>query len=228
MKTIVFDSGPVISLAMNNLLWTLPELKKRFLGEFLFSKDVRKELVDRPLNTKKFKFEALQILNLIEHGTLKEHKGDLSKKTRILMELANNMFYAKGRPLTLVQEAEMESLALAVDIGAQAYVVDERTTRQMIENPQKLAKLLSRKLKTDVAYNGKAYRDFQKEIGKIEVLRSVDLMVIAYELGILDVYLYDPKLKKELLEGIIWGLKLSGCSISFEEINDIMKLEGLK
>ncbi len=226
MRNIIFDSGPVITLAMNDLLWVLPELKKRFLGDFLISNDVKSEIVDRPLLSKKYKFEAVRILNLIEEGGLKVYPGDLRKKTEILMELANNMFYAKGRPIVLVQRAEIESLALANAVNADAVAIDERTTRLILENPKKLAALLERKMKTSVAYNGATYREFQKEAGKINVIRSVDLITIAYELGLLNRYLFKPELKKTLLEGVLWGVKLNGCSVSQEEISDIMRIEG--
>ena len=71
MKTIVFDSGPIISLAMKNLLWTLEPLKKEFGGEFYIPYGVKKELIDKPLQGKKYKFEALQVLRLINLGSLK-------------------------------------------------------------------------------------------------------------------------------------------------------------
>ena len=105
-------------------------------------------------------------------------------------------------------------------------MIDERTTRLLLENPRKLAALLTRKLRTEVAYNGATYREFQNEVGKLSVLRSVDLVTIAYELGLLNRYLFKPELKKTLLEGVLWGAKLNGCSVSREEIDDIIKMEG--
>ena len=58
MKSIVFDTGPIISLTLNNLLWIIEPLHDRFGGEFYITKAVYKELIDRPLSTKKYKFEA--------------------------------------------------------------------------------------------------------------------------------------------------------------------------
>ena len=62
MKCLVFDSGPIISLTTNNLLWILEPLKNKFKGRFVITEGVRKELIDKPLTTKKFKFEALHCL----------------------------------------------------------------------------------------------------------------------------------------------------------------------
>ena len=71
MKTIVFDTGPIISLTMNNLLWILEPLKSISNANFYITNPVKKELVDNPLNkTKRFKFEALQVLHYIENGIL--------------------------------------------------------------------------------------------------------------------------------------------------------------
>ena len=42
MKSLVFDTGSVISLVMNNLLWTLKPLKKQYGGDFFIPKGVKK------------------------------------------------------------------------------------------------------------------------------------------------------------------------------------------
>ena len=57
MKALVFDAGPIITLTMNNLLWLLEQLKSQFNGEFFICPAVRRELVDKPLQTKKYKFQ---------------------------------------------------------------------------------------------------------------------------------------------------------------------------
>ncbi len=68
--SIVFDTGPLISLSTNNLLWILPKIKESFQGDFIITPAVKRECVTRPLETKKFKFEALQVLRQIEKQTL--------------------------------------------------------------------------------------------------------------------------------------------------------------
>lgn len=70
MKSIIFDAGPIISLATNNLLWILKPLKKYFNGKFYITDAVKRELVDKPFETKKFKFEAIQVEKLIEEGVI--------------------------------------------------------------------------------------------------------------------------------------------------------------
>ena len=70
MKSLVFDAGPIISLASNNLLWLLRPLKKEFNGKFYITHYVKKEIVDRPLEIKRFKFEAIQVERMIDKGVL--------------------------------------------------------------------------------------------------------------------------------------------------------------
>ena len=51
-------------------------------------------------------------------------------------------------------------------------------------------------------------------------------MIIAYEKGFLNSYLKKDHLtnldlRKELITGLLWGLKLKGCAISEKEIKDL-------
>lgn len=226
MKSLVFDSSTIITLVTNNLLWILKPLKEKFNGEFFITEEVKKELVDVPLKTKRFKFEAITILDFLTEGKIKLAKEDISKRTDKLLFLANHIFKAKDNWIRIVHRGEVEALALASHLEADAFVVDERTLRLLIENPKRLAKLLNKKLHTRIDYDLRNLRDFQKEIGKMNVLRSVDLMVLAYETGLLDKYINKEELRKSLLEGVLWGVKLKGCSVSVKEINEIIKLEG--
>lgn len=47
-----------------------------------------------------------------------------------------------------------------------------------------------------------------------------------YEFGLLDKFLTRiPEARKNLLESVLWGVKLNGCAVSREEIEDILKME---
>jgi hypothetical protein len=50
-------------------------------------------------------------------------------------------------------------------------------------------------------------------------------MTVAYEKGLFDNCKNKGISNREILEGILWGLKLRGCAISFEEISEIITLE---
>jgi predicted nucleic acid-binding protein len=228
MKVIVFDTGPIISLTMNNLLWVLEEFKRSDKVEFYITDKVKEELVDNPLNkTKRYKFEALQVLKQIELGTLLvETNSELRKTTSKLLNTANSCFGAFGRDMKLVHEAEMSALALCIQKKADAFAVDEKTTRLFVENPKKLLHLLKHNFHTRISINKGNLSEFRKMTRGIKIIRSIELATVAYEKRFLDRYLPDmPQPKKTLLESVLWGIKLSGCAVSKKELEKIMRLE---
>ncbi|MBI4148233.1 hypothetical protein HY490_02990 [Candidatus Woesearchaeota archaeon] len=226
MKALVFDAGPVISLTTNNLLWVLEPLKKLFDGEFFIPACVQKELVERPLRTKKFKFEALQVRSVIEKGVLKPMMHpDLSADANELYQLANRIFRAHNTPITILQMGEVEALAGAIVLRADAVVVDERVTRMLLEEPERLKKLLGFRLHTSIQLDRNVLRQFSERTRHISCIRSTELAVVACERGLLNQFVVQvPNARKTLLEGVLWGLKLNGCAISEEEINTTLKL----
>ena len=227
MKSIVFDSGPIISLTTNNLLWILEKLKQRFNGEFLITETIKKELVDRPLEIKRFEFEALQVLRCINKGIIRvAEKSQVNKTASELLELANSCFKARGSWIRIVHNGEMEGLATCIESNAEAFVIDERTTRILIENPKRLTNILSYKLHTNIQTNKKNLSKFLDLTKNIKVIRSFELVAVAYELGLLDGYLPNlPNAKKLLLDSILWGVKINGCSVSRKEIDEVIKIE---
>ena len=225
MKALILDAGPVISLTMNNLLWILGPLQKEFNGKFYITEAVKKELIDKPLATKRFKFEALQaqhfikkkVLNIVESYPLKQ-------KTLHLLELANNSLFAKNHPVRIVHYGEMSSLAACILMNASAVSIDERTTRELVECPEGLTRLMESKTHTKIEVDKKNFSELKKEIAGIKVIRSAELVTIAYELGLLDKYAIRSD-RAELLDAILWGVKIDGCSINKEDIDRIKKLE---
>lgn len=234
MKGIVFDTGPVISMTLNNLLWLLDPLKKKFGGEFFICPGVYGELIKKPLTTKKFKFEALQILPYIVTDVLKLYKSqELEALTKELMHLANNSFIARGSPIKAVHLGEVQAIATALLTGSDTLVIDERTTRTLIENPHSLSEHLQRKLHTHIDIDREMLDKLSEKIGHIRVIRSFELVTIAYEMGCLDRYMLDAvekvpevsNVKRAVLEGVLWAIKLSGCSVSRDEIYEIIDVE---
>lgn len=226
-RTLVFDSGPIISLATNSLLWTLESLHGQFGGDFFIPAAVKRELVDVPLEIKKFKFEALQVLYLLNKGVLKlVDDRTVRQDTLALLDTANHLFKARGNWLRIVHTAEMQALASALYLNAEAIVVDERTTRVLVEAPMLLHEVLQNKLHTQVYINQDNLRRFQKMTRDLRFIRSTELLVVAYELGLLDKFLPNmPHPRKQLLESVLWGVKLNGCAVSQDEIDMIVQEE---
>ena len=210
---------------MNNLLWLLEPLKRISNANFYITDLVKKELVDTPLNkTKRFKFEALQVLHYIENGTLEIIETDKAK-TEKLLSIANNCFKAYGHGMSLLHDAEVSAIALYLQKNADAFVVDEKTTRLLIENPNKLHNILKHNLHTNVEENKYNIRQFRDITKSVKMIRSVELATIAYEKGLLERYLTQiPEAKKTLLESVLWGVKLNGCAVSKREIEQILKI----
>ena len=230
MKTLIFDAGPVISLTTNNLLWLLPHLKERFNGDFCITNAVKRELVDRPFETKKFKFEAIQVEKQIELGVLKIlNYSELADSAGKIQSFANSVFRTEVGAVPIVQRGEMESIAAAMLIDADAFVTDERITRMLVEAPDALRQLLEKRLHTKVRINEDALHHFEELVRHVKIIRSVELVTIAYETGLLDKFVVKlHNARKELLESVLWGLKLNGCAITENEIEQILNLENKK
>jgi predicted nucleic acid-binding protein len=226
MKKIVFDAGPVISLTTNNLLWILRDLKRKFDVDFLIPKSVADELVQRPLQTKKFKFEALQVQRLIDDGVFRViETKETHKKALGLLDTANRVFKAGRQPLRIVQMGEMEALAIYKMLNADGMVLDERITRTLIEAPHALETLYERRLHTNVELDEKALREFSSEFKDVKIIRSIELAMIAFENGLMDHYLVNiPYARKELLDSVLWGIKLHGASVTNDEIKELVKI----
>ena len=225
MKKLVFDAGPIISLTTNNLLWVLQPLKKKFEGEFYIPECVKKELIERPLATKKFKFEALQVEAQVEAGVIKtvSHEA-IAKQTNELYQLANSIFFAQNRPMNILQMGEVQALASSILLNAEATVVDERITRALLEEPDHLKQILKQRLHTTVRVDRDKLDEFIKKTRHVQIIRSTELAAVALENGILEQYIVGvPNAKRTLLESILWGLKLNGCAISEEEINSLLR-----
>ena len=230
-QTLVFDTGPLISLTTNNLLSTLERLKEHYSGKFVIPESVKSELVDEPLKTKKFMFEAMQIQRLISTGVLEViEDSDTKELTLEILNMANNSFAAKGRSVHIVQYGEMASIAAAQLLDADALVMDERITRELMEHPQHIAELMERRLHTKVMVNNENLALLKKYSMKLRILRSAELVTVAFEFGLLDRYIATgeeqaiPEVRSKLLESVLWGLKLNGCAISNREIEQMIAL----
>ncbi len=231
MRSIVFDAGPVISFTANNLLDVLEELKKKFGADFLMPEAVKNELVDKPLQIKRFEFEALQVQQQIGCGTFRLVKNpEISNEAERLHRLANSAYYVHGKPLTIVHYGEMCVLAASKLYQSEAVVIDERTTRLLIESPDHLAAHIKNKFRAKVKVNNAALGELSRELKGITVLRSAELAAVAFEKGLLNRYIEKCSIpsvdtRKVLLDSILWGMKLEGCAIAREEIEEIEAMQ---
>lgn len=220
-KAIVFDSGTIINFAMNGMTDLLRQLKAEFKGRFFITEDVKYEIIDRPLKIRRFELEALMINKLLEDKVIElpydvVDKNKLQAKTNEINDLLNHTYFARGEFMKIMDKGEVSAVALCLLLAEKGIknvlAVDERTTRMMCEMPHNLLKIFQDKLHTGVEM--KRENPFLNEI---KVIRSSELMYIAYKKGLV-------KLKNHVLEALLYAVKFKGCSISFEEIDRMKNL----
>ena len=225
-KAIVFDTGSIISLTANNLLWMLEPLRTQFQGSFYISKHARIELIDKPLTIKRFEFEALQAFQYIKKGIIEEITDKrVYELARKIENLANTLLGSHQQSISLVSPADAECLAAAIVFEAKALVIDERTTRLLVEDRLLLKKLMEAKLKRSLSMNKHVDRELERIVKGTKILRSFEIVVIGYQIGLLDKFLPNAKdAKRILLDAALWGVKTDGCAVSEKEISQVVKV----
>jgi len=224
MKALIFDSGSLINLSMNGLLYIVEDLKKIFKGKFLITRAVKYEIIDRPINVQRFELGALQIQSLLDKGVLelptavKIDEQEIERETKELMDIANHFINVGDHWVNLVSPAEISCLALSNELKREGWetmiAIDERTTRLLGEDPQKLEQLMSEKLHQRAQIVAKDLRVFNQ----YRFIRSSELVFVAYKKNLLRLE------GKKALEAALYATKFKGSSISFEEIEQMKKL----
>ncbi|MFH1664261.1 MAG: hypothetical protein ABH986_05680 [archaeon] len=214
MNELVFDSSSIISISQNCLMNVLENLSKKTKSRFLIPKSVEFESVTKPLSINRFELNALRIKKAVDSGWLGlEEEIDSTQ----ILELSNNIFFAENHPIKIIHQGEAETIALYKKTNAFAMVIDERTTRMLLEEPENLAKKLRFNYRKKIKVNKKNLRDFFSVAGKIKIVRSAELIAKAFELGC-----FEGELESSLkaLEAALYALKFNGCAISLDEIRD--------
>lgn len=221
-KALFFDAGPIITLVMSRLIWILPHLKQQFGGEFYITPAVHRELIERPLTVRRFQFEALQVKKLVRDGVLRIYENIPQGKVTQLARLANSSFSIQNKTMDVIQSGEMESVVAALQEGAQALVIDERTIRLFIESPLEMEKLLEMRFQKNVIPNRQRLQEFSRQLQGIPIIRSIELVGAAFTLGLLDPYIPpEKKGREELLSAVLWATKYNGCAVTDHEVGEM-------
>ena len=223
-KAIIFDSGTLINFAMNGLFEEFRELKKIFNGKFLITKEVKGEIIDRPITIKRFELEALKLKELLEDNVLEMpsafgiDENKISQITKQVLDVSNDTFFGRENAIHIIDLGEASCLALSKLLDEKniknVISVDERTIRVLCEKPENLLALLQKKLHTGITAKKENFKYFQG----YKFIRSAELMYILYKKGII-------KLKNHnVLDALLYAVKFKGCAISDEEISQMEKL----
>lgn len=224
VKYLIFDSGSIINMTEHCMVSVFRDLNKVFQGEFLITDGVKYEIIDHPLKIKRFQWGAIRIQSLLDEEIVKlaedeeiATSSEISKKTAEVLNLANTALLVDGKPVHLIERGEAEALALSVILTEKgienAVVVDERTARMLCESPDNLESIMESKLEADIKVKKENLEIFQK----IKILRSTELIYIAYKKSLIDH-------NKSKLEAMLYALKFGGCSVSEKEIQIMRKL----
>lgn len=219
---ILCDTSTLVSLTGSCLDSALHFLHERMGFRFIIPRSVESEAVTRPLSTglKQYSFSALKIRQAMNRRVVIRVDADTQREAYRILNLTNNLFFAKGKPLTLVQLGEAEMIGLAQVLGLNALAIDERTTRMLIEAPFRIKEHLEQEFGVNILVNKENLMAFSEYTKGMEVIRSSELLILAYENGMFDHF---DKLKKDVLEAALYKLKLSGCAIRFDEIETFVK-----
>jgi hypothetical protein len=95
-------------------------------------------------------------------------------------------------------------------------VVDERTIRLLLEDPDELRFLLEKRTGARVHFDRNVTDEIQEIVGDVLMLRSADIVAYAWEDGLL------PRKDKEYIESVLYALKYTGCAISEQEIQEYL------
>lgn len=224
MKILIFDSSTLISLVMNGLFEEIRQIKKIFDGKFLITKEVKNEVIDKPLNIKRFELEAIKIQELLDDKTivmpeeLKIDSSEISRKTYEVLELANNCFLSNGKEIHLIDAGEASCIALSKHLNEKKIenlmCIDERTTRNIVESPEDLKSFLQKKIHSRIEIKKNRLEYFSG----LKIIRSAELVYVAWKKGAI------KSRDKKVLDAMLWAVKFKGCSISEDEIREIQKI----
>lgn len=213
---IVFDASTLISLSQSCLMNIMYGLREKTGSEFFLPRAVYNEAVKRPITIRRFELNAVRIKKGIDEKWFKI--ADLKDEDlfREIDGIANNCFYIRGKPIKLIQKGEIEALAMIKELNADAFAIDERTMRMLIENPGDLKKILQARRRKKISVDMEMVKQLGEMFKDLTIIRSVELVALAYEHGILEEEL--PK-GKQSLEAALFAAKYSGCAVSAREIN---------
>lgn len=220
IKAVLCDASSLIALTESCFLGVLSFLRSSKVN-FIIPEKVKYECIGRPMSIKKHSLHAIRLQRMVDEGALKVVEAEIDAETKRIMELANKIFYSRGKPIHLIDIGEAAMIALAKELGARYILMDERTTRTLIESPERLKEHFEREFRTHVATNENNLKEFGDICEGLMVFRSSEIIAIAYDKGYFNSKF--GKNKKKALEAGLYSLKFNGCAISFEEIESYIK-----
>lgn len=218
-QSMICDASSLISLTDSCFIHALYFLKRRYKGNFIIPPSVETECVEHPMSMKMHAIHAIRLKRAINEGIIEVVDSHLGKSVQEIRWMANNLFYAGGTPLRLLQEGETEMLALSQSLGVENLLIDERTTRMLAEDPEALRMHLEEELRRPITVNDENMSAFARLTRNMRFFRSSELLLLAYEKGYFADY---GELEADAIEASLYKLKYAGCAVGFGEISDYL------
>ena len=213
MAKIICDSGALISLSDTCLIKVVAFLAQRG-AQFVVPRVVVDEIVNTPLQIKRYAFSAVRLRKAIDDGDIKVVNSDVSLMQRLL-DAANTIYSIRGKPLKIFHGGEADCLAAYFANKCDALAIDEKTTKLLIEDPEKLHKAIAGEYGASISVNQTALTEFTKLTKGVQILRSSDLTAIAAKRGYFNSF---NARRAEAFHSAIYAIKNAGCSLSDGEI----------
>jgi hypothetical protein len=221
-RNIICDSSALISLSDTCNIWVLKFLAGQGI-KFFITPAVKLEIVARPLAIRKYAFSAVRLQKNILDGTLELiTSNSLHGRTAQVMGAANNLLSAGRKPLALIQDGEAECLAIFSSASAHALLIDEKTTRLLVENPQRLRESIEAEHDEKISENRERLAQLSEITRGITCMRSCELLAYAYNKGFFDEY---GQKKQEAFRAAIYSLREAGCGMTSAEIAEYEKMD---
>lgn len=221
MKAVI-DTSTLISLSESCLFNLFGHLKEKNKIEFLISESVYNEAVQKPLEINRFKLSAVRIKEGVSKGIIQvvKNSSEMDEIIAYIEQFSENIFMSREKTVKVMHRGEIDALALVKHAGAKTLIIDEKTTRMIIEDPFELKRIIEKRQGINILLNKKRYDEFKKYLLDFSIIRSSELIALAFEQGLLARELGEDK---EALEAALYSVKFQGCALSEYEIEHFLK-----
>ncbi|MCX8166929.1 MAG: hypothetical protein N3E37_03695 [Candidatus Micrarchaeota archaeon] len=222
-KTVICDSSVLVCLSNSALMSVIDFLVEKAKIRFVIPYEVYQECILHPDQIKAHAWSSIKIKQMTVKGSVEVvNLTDEEKKlSDYIYNLGNNSFFSGSIPITLFHKGELEVLALALSRDYKYIAIDERTTRVFFEDYRLLLKHLEHEFSTRINVSSRNINELLSLFGSKVFLRSSELLYIAYKKGYFNSFRDD---RDKALEYSLYAVKYRGCSISFKEISELIKI----
>ncbi|HII39052.1 TPA: hypothetical protein HA318_03565 [Candidatus Micrarchaeota archaeon] len=222
MVNLVLDSSSLISLSETCNIDCLYFFQHHSRALFIVPPSVYQEIIANPLKISCFEFSAVRLRKVVEDGVAIEATAfELKKRTREVMAAVNNCVRVNDKPLALLHEGEAQCLAAYWVFDVIALAIDEKTTRLLVENPQKLVQILKEERVGELEVDEKALARFKEVTFGVKIIRSVELIAVAAEKGFFRQY---KQFENQAFHAALLAMRRAGCSLTDKELKEYIEV----